>query len=86
MEIIASNPSEGKEVPTGKTFRDLKFDKVLYKGGQPYFIKGRMSSYAILTDIHNQKISLKPIPKFQKMQREDARKSWITSQKAIVNF
>lgn len=75
-----------QRIPTGKIQGFRKFDKVLYKGNH-YFIKGRMSSgYAILTDIHNQKISLKPIPKFQKMQREDARKSWITSQKAIVNF
>ena len=64
-----------------KGFR--KFDKVLYLG-QDYFVKGRMSTgYAILMDIHGTKIDIKPIPKFEKMKRESARKSWIMTQKII---
>jgi hypothetical protein len=46
--------------------------------GQEYFIKGRMSTgYAILMDIHGNKIALKPIPKFEKMKRVSARSSWM---------
>jgi hypothetical protein len=64
-----------------KGFR--KFDKVQYLG-QDYFVKGRMSTgYAILMDIHGTKIDFKPIPKFEKMKRESARKSWIMTQKTI---
>lgn len=63
-----------------------KFDKVRYVG-QDYFIKGRMSTgYAVLMDIHGNKVDLKPIPKFSKMQRVSARKSWITMQKTIPSF
>jgi 5-methylcytosine-specific restriction endonuclease McrA len=63
-----------------------KFDKVRYLG-QDYFIKGRMATgYAILMDIHGTKVDLKPIPKFSKMQRVSARKSWITIQKIIPSF
>lgn len=73
-------------IPTGKLFGFRKFDKVQYKGSL-YFIKGRMSSgYAILMDVEDNKIELKPIPKFDKMQRVGARKSWITIQKTIPSF
>ena len=55
--------------------------------GQEYFIKGRMSSgYAILMDIGGNKIPLKPIPKFENMERLSARKSWIIQQEIIPNM
>lgn len=74
-----------QRIPTGKLFGFRKFDKVQYKGKE-YFIKGRMSSgYGILMDIDGSKAELKPIPKFSKMQRVSARKSWITIQKTIPN-
>ena len=64
-------------IPTGKIQGFRKFDKVKYNG-LIYFIKGRMSSgYAILMDIKGIKQVLKPIPKFDKMIRIGARKSWI---------
>ena len=73
-------------IPTGKLFGFRKFDKVQYKGKE-YFIKGRMSSgYAILMDIEGNKVDLKPIPKFSKMQRVSARKSWIMIPKTIPSF
>ena len=60
-----------------------KFDKVCYQG-QEYFIKGRMSTgYAILMSIDGKKVDLKPIPKLNKMQRVNARTSWIISQKTM---
>ena len=63
-----------------------KFDKVKYFGVE-YFIKGRMSTgFAILMDIFGNKINLKPIPKFTKMKRIGARKSWIIYQKTIQNI
>ena len=75
-----------QRIPTGKIQGFRKFDKVTYQGNQ-YFIKGRMSTgYAILIDMQYQTVKLKPIPKFQKMQRESARKSWIISQKTIANI
>jgi len=64
-------------IPTGKIKGFRKFDKVRYQGDE-YFIKGRMSiGYAILMDIFGNKIDLKPTPKFEKMKRIQARKSWI---------
>ncbi len=73
-------------IPTGKLFGFRKFDKVQYIGND-YFIKGRMSSgYAILMDIEGNKVDLKPIPKFSKMQRVSARKSWIMIPKTIPSF
>ena len=73
-------------IPTGKLFGFRKFDKVQYKGKE-YFIKGRMSSgYAILMDMEGNKVDLKPIPKFSKMQRVSARKSWMMIQKTIPSF
>jgi len=66
-----------QKIPTGKIRSFRKFDKVRYLGNE-YFIKGRMSSgYAILMDIRGNKIQLKPIPKFSKMERISARKSWL---------
>lgn len=73
-------------IPTGKLFSFRKFDKVQHKGKE-YFIKGRMSTgYAILMDIKGDKVELKPIPKFSKMRRRSARKSWIMMQKNISSF
>ncbi len=75
-----------QRIPTGKIQGFRKFDKVTYQGSH-YFIKGRMSTgYAILMDTQYQTMKLKPIPKFQKMQRESARSSWIISQKTIANI
>ena len=66
-----------QKIPTGKIMGFRKFDKVLYLGKE-YFIKGRMSTgYAILMDINNNKIDLKPMAKFIKMKRISARKSWL---------
>lgn len=73
-------------IPTGKLHGFRKFDKVLYDGRE-YFIKGRMSTgYAILMDINGKKEVLKPIPKFTKMERLSARKSWIIQQETIQNI
>jgi hypothetical protein len=75
-----------QKIPTNKINGFRKFDRVIYLGSE-YFIKGRMSiGYAILSDIDGNKINLKPIPKFSKMQRFGARKSWIIQQKIIANF
>ena len=66
-----------QKIPTGKIQGFKKFDKVKYLGKE-YFIKGRMSTgYAVLMDIQGNKIDLKPIPKFNKMKRIQARKSWL---------
>ena len=66
-----------QKIPTGKIQGFRKFDKVTYLGKE-YFIKGRMSTgYAVLMDIQGNKIDLKPIPKFNKMKRIQARKSWL---------
>lgn len=75
-----------QRIPTGKIHGFRKFDKVRYLGKE-YFIKGRMSTgYAILMDAKGIKIALKPIPKFNKMKRVQARKSWIISQETIRNI
>jgi len=75
-----------QRIPTGKIQGFKKFDKIKYLGNE-YFIKGRMSTgYAILMDIEGNKINLKPIPKFSKMERIQARKSWIISQEIIQNI
>jgi len=74
-----------QKIPTMKIIGFRKFDRVRYNGNY-YFIKGRMSSgYAILMDINGEKVNLKPIPKLERMQRISSRKSWIISQKVIVN-
>ena len=66
-----------QKIPTGKIQRFRKFDKVRYLRKE-CFIKGRMSTgYAVLMDIQGNKIDLKPIPKFNKMKRIQARKSWL---------
>jgi len=70
-------------IPVGKIQGFRKFDKVKY-GGENYFIKGRMSSgYALLMGIDNQKIEIKPTPKFSKMKRISARKTWIIDIKKL---
>ena len=71
---------------TGKILGYRKFDKVRYLG-QDYFIKGRMArGYAILMDIHGNKVALKPIPKFDKMKRVSARSSWMMTQRTMPSF
>ena len=68
-----------QRIPTGKIQGFRKFDKVIYLGKE-YFIKGRMSTgYAILMDIEGNKVNLKPIPKFSKMERVSARKTVISA-------
>jgi len=75
-----------QRIPTGKIHGFKKFDKVKYMGNI-YFIKGRMSTgYAILMNIHGEKQTLKPIPKFSKMERISARKSWIIQAETIQNI
>jgi hypothetical protein len=75
-----------RHIPTGKIFGFRKFDKVLYLNDE-YFIKGRMSTgYAILMGIDGSKIPLRPIPKFSKMKRIGARKSWIISLRTIQSI
>lgn len=82
-QLSKGNRSE-QRIETGKIGGFRKFDKVAY-AGQEFFIKGRMSTgYAILMDISGAKIDLKPIPKFTKMERVSARKSWIITTKTIV--
>ncbi len=72
-----------QRIVTGKIGGFRKFDKVRY-GGQDYFIKGRMSTgYAILMDLAGNKVALKPIPKFEKMKRVSARRSWIMTQRTL---
>ena len=41
------------------------------------------TGYTILMDINGNKVPLKPIPKFEKMERLNARKSWIIQQETI---
>lgn len=75
-----------KKIPTGKLFGFRKYDKVKYDNNE-YFLKGRMSSgYAILMNIFEEKINLKPIPKFERMNRIQSRKSWIIDQRTIANI
>ena len=75
-----------QRIPTGKIQGFRKFDKVRYLGHE-YFIKGRMNTgYAILMDSKGAKVALKPIPKFNKMERIQARNSWIISQETIQNI
>ncbi len=75
-----------QRITTGKIAGFRKFDKVRY-AAQEYFIKGRMATgYAILMDIHGNKVDLKPIPKFDKMKRASARSSWIIHQKIMPGF
>lgn len=75
-----------QKIPTKKIYGFRKFDKVFYLGKE-YFIKGRMTSgYAILMDIKAEKASLKPIPKFSKMKRLSARKTWIIQENHIASI
>lgn len=84
-QLAKGNRSE-QRIETGKICGFRKFDKVLY-GGKEYFIKGRMSTgYAILMDIDGTKIGMKPIPKFSKMVRLSARKSWIMTTMNTLNI
>jgi len=75
-----------KRMPTSKIHGFRKFDKVIYDNSK-YFIKGRMSDgYAILMNIFGEKMNLKPTPKFSRMKRIEARKSWIMIENPIPNF
>ena len=71
-------------IPTGKIRGFRKFDKVSY-GSANYFIKGRMSSgYAILMDIEGSRADLKPMPKFERMTRLQARSGWMMWEDAFI--
>ena len=81
-----------QRIPTCKINGFRKFDKVEYLGSE-YFIKGRMSTgYAILMNIHGEKINFKDAPKGFKtpkmtnLRRVGSRKSWIISQQIIPNI
>lgn len=72
-----------QRIVTGKIRGFRKFDKVRYRG-RDYFIKGRMSSgYAFLMDLTGNTVALKPMPKFEKMRRVGARKSWLIMPRTI---
>jgi len=46
--------------------------------GKEYWIKGRMTSgYAMLMDIDGEKVTLKPIPKFNEFKRIGARRACV---------
>ncbi|NVM01097.1 MAG: HNH endonuclease [Candidatus Helarchaeota archaeon] len=73
-----------QHITTMKICGFRKYDKVRYNG-KNYFIKGRMAiGYAILMDIEGRSQQLKPIPKFIKMKRIIARKSWIMTENLIL--
>jgi hypothetical protein len=75
-----------QRITTGRIAGFRKFDKVRSRG-QESFIKGRMSTgYAIFRDISGKKQASKPIAKCAHMQRVSARKSWMSSQKAMPSF
>ena len=81
-----------QKIPTYKIHGFRKFDKVKYLGKE-YFIKGRMSTgYCILMDIEGNKIDFKnapkgmKTPKMENLKRIESRKTWIISQKTIVNI
>lgn len=79
----AGKRSEEK-IPTGKILGIRKFDKVKWQGKE-YFVKGRMSTgYAILMDIDNKKIDLKPIPKLATIKRISARKTYLIGRKKVI--
>lgn len=66
-----------QRIETGKIGGFRKFDKVRYRG-RDYFIRGRMSSgYAFLMDLTGNTVALKPMPKFERMRRVSARRSWL---------
>lgn len=82
---LAKGARSEQRIKTGKICGFRKFDKVLY-AGKEYFIKGRYSTgYAYLMNIDGTKIDLKPIPKFSKMIRVSARKSWLMTTVNISN-
>src|SRR5215469_3340095 len=75
-----------RRIPRGKLGGFRKFDKVRHRG-EEYFIMGRMATgYAILMDVYGTKVDLKPMPKFDTMQRVSARTSWMTAQRPMPNI
>lgn len=75
-----------QRITTGKIAGFRQFDTVRYLG-QDYCMKGRMATgYAILMDSAGNKVDLKPIPKFDKMKRASARRSWIMMQRTMPSF
>jgi len=81
-----------QKIPTNKIMGFRKFDKVKYFGSE-YFIKGRMSTgYAILMDIHGNKIVFEKMPKGMKtpklnnMKRIGSRKTWLIQAETIPSI
>lgn len=81
-----------QRIPTNKIQGFKKFDKVRYFGKE-CFIKGRMSSgYAILMDLHGNKLDFsylgkgKKTPKLSFCKRIGARKTWIIQEENILNI
>lgn len=71
-------------VPRGKIHGFRKFDKVHYRGREG-FIKGRMSSgYAVLMDIHGQKLDSGHVPLLRQMKRVSARATWLTAAEPLT--
>jgi hypothetical protein len=80
---LAKGVRSEQKINTGKINGFRKFDTVKFKG-ENYFIKGRMTiGYAILMGIDNQKVDLKPIPKFENLKRISARKTWLINIKKL---
>ncbi len=84
--------SSEQKIPTNKIMGFRKFDKVKYFGNE-YFIKGRMSTgYAILMDIHGNKIVFEKMPKGMKtpklnnMKRIGSRKTWLIQAETIPSI
>ena len=74
-----------KKLPSGKICGFKTNDKVLYEN-KIVFIKGKMSTgYTILSNIFGDKINFNHIPKFKKMKRISAQKTWIMIEGIIPN-
>jgi hypothetical protein len=85
-EVQYNKKGKRPKLTRGKVFGFLKDDRVIYKNTIA-FVKGKMSSgYAILSDVHGNKLDFGHVPKFQSMKRFGARKSCLTSQATIENF
>ena len=81
-----------QRIPTNKIQGFKKFDKIRYFGKE-CFIKGRMSSgYAILMDVHGNKLDFsylgkgKKTPKLSFCKRIGTRKTWIIQEENILNI
>lgn len=74
-----------KKLPSGKICGFKTWDKVIYDNVL-VFIKGKMSTgYAILSDIFGNTLKFNRTPKFSKMYRYTASKTWIMIEGIIPN-